>query len=123
MVALFLAVSYYLDATSISQLLFLIFVYVLAMLVLFAAGVRCLYGGEANEAIRFMEPEHMQEPVPEASTSATDRERALEVLQAIVGVSGAKYFGTEGDKTKQFGVQLYMPVGTRTVAGPSSGAL
>ena len=74
--------------------------------VLFAAGVRFLYGGEANEVIRFMEPEPVQEPEPEASTSATDRDRELEVLQAIVGVSGAHYFGVEGHKSKQFGVFL-----------------
>ena len=74
---------------------------------LFAAGVRFLYGGEDDEAIRFMEPEPVQEPVQEpASTSAMDRERELEVLRVIVGVTGANYFGTEGHRKKQFGVHL-----------------
>jgi hypothetical protein len=74
---------------------------------LFAAGVRFLYGGEADEAIRFMEPEPVQEPVQEpASTSAMDRDRELEVLQAIVGVTGANYFGTDGHRTKQYGVHM-----------------
>jgi len=76
---------------------------------------RWLYGGEADEAIRFMEPEPVPEPtpepVPEASTSAPDRERELEVLRAIVGVSGAGYFGTEGHPTKQFGVNLHPQAG------------
>ena len=45
---------------------------------LFAAGVRFLYGGEADEAIRFMDP------VPEPVMSELDRE--LEVLKAIEGV-------------------------------------
>ena len=86
------------------------------LLMVFAAGVHWLYGGEADEAIRFMEPEPVPVPEPEASTSApdreheleADREHELEVLQAIVGVSGAKYFGTEGHKSKQFGVNLYV---------------
>ena len=69
---------------------------------LFAAGVRYLYGGEANEVIRFMEP---------ASTSATDREHELLVLQLIEGVTGASYFGTEGHRTAQFGVNLYVRPG------------
>lgn len=56
---------------------------VTCVLMLFAAGVRCLYGGEADEAIRFMEPEPV-EPVPERSMSELDR--ALLVLKAIDGV-------------------------------------
>ena len=114
-------------APRICRLLFLAVLVLGAVLVLFAAGVRCLYGGEADEAIRFMETEPMQEPmqesVPEASTSAMDRERALEVLKAIVGVSGANYFGTEGHKSKQFGVHLYVPPVTPTGVGPLSRAL
>ena len=55
-----------------------------------------------------MEP--VEEPVlvsvPEALW--TDRDQALEVLQNIDGVSGATYFGTEGHKSKQFGINLYV---------------
>jgi hypothetical protein len=87
-------------------------VFVTSLLVILAAGVAWLYGGEADEAIRFMEPEPMPEPVPEpvpeASMSMPDRDRELEVLRAVVGVSGANYFGTEGHKSKQFGVNLYV---------------
>ena len=72
---------------------------------LFAAGVQFLYGGEDDEAIRFMEPEPVQEPV---ATSTPDRGRELEVLQNIIGVSGASYFGVEGHSSKQFGLQLYV---------------
>lgn len=74
---------------------------------LFAAGVQFLYGGEDDEAIRFMEPEPVEEPVQEpVATSTPDRGRELEVLQHIIGVSGASYFGVEGHSSKQFGVQL-----------------
>jgi len=75
------------------------------LLVLLAAGVCWLYGGEADEAIRYMEPEPMPEP---SASHAADRQRALEVLQAIVGVDSASYFGTDGHKKKQFGVQLWV---------------
>ena len=68
-------------------------VFVTSLLVILAAGVAWLYGGEADEAIRFMEPEPMPEPVPEpvpeASMSMPDRDRELEVLRAVFGVSGA----------------------------------
>jgi hypothetical protein len=81
--------------------------FVLLINELLAAGVRFLYGGEDDEAIRFMEPEPVQEPVQEpAPTRALDRERELEVLKSVVGVSGAGYFGKEGDTKSQFGVQL-----------------
>lgn len=87
-------------------------VFITSLLVILAAGVAWLYGGEADEAIRFMEPEPMPEPVPEpvpeASMSMPDRDRELEVLRAVVGVSGASYFGTEGHKSKQFGVNMYV---------------
>ena len=101
-----------------TRLVLVALVCVLAMsllLMIFAAGVHWLYGGEADETIRFMEPvpEPMPEPMPEASTSTPDRERELEVLQAVVGVSGANYFGTDGHKRKQYGVALYVrPPGT-----------
>ena len=103
------------QAPPIRRLLLLLactIVGIMLLLVLLAVGVRCLYGGEADEAIRFMEPEHVQEPMQEpAPTTSTNREHQMEVLKAIDGVSAAKYFGIEGHRTKQFGASLYVHPG------------
>ena len=50
----------------------------------FAVGVRYLYGGEADEVIRFMEPEPTPEAVPDPVMSGLDYE--LQVLKAVEGV-------------------------------------
>ena len=61
-----------------TRLVLVALVCVLAMsllLMIFAAGVHWLYGGEADEAIRFMEPEHMQRIV-QATTRRLRRGQA-----------------------------------------------
>lgn len=53
-------------------------------------------------------------PVVGSSSGGHDLEHHLAVLNKVDGVTGAKDFGTEGDRAKQFGVYLSV----RTAPGP-----